>query len=218
MGTCSITTELCYSICLVSCTISYAFWNNSTLNKTFEMLLSIISVDCFLECDCVLGDLWLPLSPWSLYNSNCVQICMSSTCHFPRSNLLYAHCDLGETDSYSKPVIIHPTHTVSCLSLYLHTSKILRHSDWQHVTAKHKFLMYLRVWMAQILTEIYLGYDALSSLWRGCFSISKSNSLRKLVNAQIWIVKIILFASSETIMSKALWSGYDTQITLHNGN
>ncbi len=87
----------------------------------------------------ILGDLWLPLSPWSLYNSNCVQICMSSACHFPRNNLLYARCDLGECDSHSKPFIIHPTHTVSHLSLYLHTSETLRQSDWQHVTAKHAF-------------------------------------------------------------------------------
>lgn len=146
------------------------------------MLLSIVSVDCFRECDCILGDLWLPLSPWSLYNSNCVQICMSSACHFPRNNLLYAHCDLGESDSYTKPFIIHPTHTASYLSLYLHTPKTLQKSDWQHVTAIHKFHMYLRVCMARILTEIHFGYDAHWSLRRVCFSISKSNSSEKLEN------------------------------------
>lgn len=117
--------------------------------------------------------------PWSLYNSNCVQICMSSACHFPRNNLPYARCDLGECDSYSEPFIIHPTHTVSYLSLCLHTPKTLQQSDCQHVTAKHKFPMYLRVWTAQILTEIYFGYEAYWSLWWVCFfPLAKSNSSR----------------------------------------
>lgn len=64
------------------------------------MLLSTI---CFHECDCILGDLWLPVCPWSLYNSNCVRIWMPLACHFPRNNLLYACWDLRRLTVTANP-------------------------------------------------------------------------------------------------------------------
>lgn len=137
-----------------------------TLNKTFEMLLSIISFDCFLECDCILGDLRLPLYPWSLYNSNCVQICMSSACHFPRI-ISCMHTVIWESLTVTaNPSLFTPHmqfHIYLCICTLLKPRVSRTDSMWQlNITSPCIWgSERLRLWQKYILhmmhTEVYDG-------------------------------------------------------------
>lgn len=147
-------------------------------------------------------DSGLPLSSWGLYNSNCVQICMSSACHFLCNNLLYACCDVHGCDSDSKPLIIHiQFHIQLCIC------KTQRQPDWQGVTATPKFHMYVRVWGIQILTEIWCGWR----LWWTGFSISRV----KQEVQELWYIALesnkSRFAASNNTLK---W--YDTQTSREN--
>lgn len=88
----------------------------------------------FLECNHILEDLWLPLSPWSLYNSNCVQICTSSTCHFPTNNLLYACCERESLTVTANPSLFTPHiqfHICLCICTLLKPGDSWTDSMWQ---------------------------------------------------------------------------------------
>lgn len=105
------------------------------------MWYSILSAVSFsLDPGSILGDLWLPLSPWSLYNSNCAQICKSLECHFHMKNPRYAHCDLVRQWQLQQTCYYSPhKYTFIFLSLHLQAPKAMRQSDWQLMTAKHDF-------------------------------------------------------------------------------